>query len=186
MQSATISVQQKQGRLKLLALLLVFALPVIAAHLILNLGWYHSGVTNKGELIEPRFTFADAGLVNPVPQSWQLVFVVPEICDETCQQRWYLLKQSYIALGAYSERVTVSLYISNTSDMTWLTQNAQTYPVLLLPEQPLPISDQDYVLIDPLGQWVMRYPEVGDSGLVAQNKGLIADVRKILKLSRVG
>ncbi|GEA51695.1 hypothetical protein VIN01S_24990 [Vibrio inusitatus NBRC 102082] len=186
MHSQAISPLQKQGRLKLLALILIFALPVIAAHLILNQGWYQSGVTNKGELIEPRFTFESAGLVSPVTEAWQLAFIVPDKCDQTCEQRWHLLNQSYIALGAYSERVVVTLYVSETADKSWLAKNESNYPILRLNSQPVPIESEDYLLVDPLGQWVMRYPQAEASALVVQNKGLIADVRKILKLSRVG
>ncbi|MEZ9512940.1 hypothetical protein AB4177_17485 [Vibrio breoganii] len=186
MQSQAIYPQQKQGRLKLLALILIFALPVVAAHLILNQGWYQSGVTNKGVLIEPRFTFESAGLVSPVSDTWQLAFIVPDKCDQVCEQRWHLLNQSYIALGAYSERVVVTLYVSETADTSWLAKNQSNYPILQLNSQPLPVESQDYLLVDPLGQWVMRYPQAEMNTLVAQNKGLIADIRKILKLSRVG
>ncbi|CAM3092092.1 hypothetical protein [Vibrio rarus] len=185
-QGQTIYQQQKQGRLKLLALLFIFAVPVIAAHLILNQGWYQSGVTNKGILIEPRFTFTDAGLVNPVSERWQLAFIVPEQCDALCEQRWHLLNQSYIALGAYSERVVITLLVSEISDSAWLAKNRQDQPILMFDQSSVPVKAQDYLLVDPLGQWVMRYPEVNDVNLVSQNKGLIADVRKILKLSRVG
>ncbi|CAM3962408.1 hypothetical protein [Vibrio neonatus] len=178
--------RQKQGRAKLLALILIFAVPVIAAHLILHQGWYQSGVTNKGVLIEPRFTFESANLVNPVSERWQLVFIVPDTCDDACNQRWHLLNQSYIALGAYSERVVVSLYTTSTSDQTWLAQNRQERPTLLIDQKNAPVHAQDYVLIDPLGQWVMRYSNIGADQQVSQNKGLISDVRKILKLSRVG
>lgn len=176
-------ISQNRGRLRLLALLLIFALPVIAAHLILNQGWYQAGVTNKGVLIEPRFTFQDANQQNPRQGEWQLAFVVPEVCGADCQQRWHMLNQSHIALGAYSERVEVMLYVSDVSDQEWLeAQEADIHQVTL---DQVPIAEQDYVLIDPLGQWVMRYSsEVPD--LVGQNKGLISDVRKILKLSRVG
>ncbi|OBT16962.1 hypothetical protein A9264_09535 [Vibrio sp. UCD-FRSSP16_10] len=178
--------QQKQGRLKLLALLFIFAIPVIAAHLILNQGWYQSGVTNKGVLIEPRFTFESAGLVNSITESWQLAFIVPERCDASCEQRWHLLNQSYIALGAYSDRVVITLLVSDTSDSVWLAKNRQQQPTLMFDKQSVPVKSQDYLLIDPLGQWVMRYPNTNIDDLVSQNKGLISDVRKILKLSRVG
>ena len=48
-------------------------------------------------------------------------------------------------------------------------------------------AGQDFVLIDPLGQWVMRYPTVtSQDELSDELKGLLADLRKLLKLSRVG
>ena len=43
---------QKNGKKTLLLLLLAFAVPVIAAKLILSFGLYNGGATNKGELLE--------------------------------------------------------------------------------------------------------------------------------------
>ncbi|GAM72172.1 hypotehtical protein [Vibrio sp. JCM 19236] len=186
MQASLAKERQRNGRIKLLALLALFVIPVIAAKVILYMNWYEGGATNKGTLIEPRFTFEQAGLSNPIPESWQLVFIVPEVCDSVCEERWYLLNQSKIALGAYSERVEVALYVSTSSDAKWVEALEIEHKVLVLPEQELPIADQDYLLVDPLGQWVIRYPEVDSEQAVSQSKGLISDVRKILKLSRVG
>lgn len=178
--------KQRSGRRKLLALLALFVIPVVAAKLILYMNWYEGGATNKGTLIEPRFTFEQVGLSNPLPESWQLVFIVLESCDAVCEERWYLLNQSRIALGAYAERVEIAIYVSSSSDAGWVEAKGEQHKVLLLPEQALPIADQDYLLVDPLGQWVIRYPEVDSEQAVSQSKGLISDVRKILKLSRVG
>lgn len=186
MQASLAEERKRSGRIKLLALIALFVIPVIAAKVILYMNWYEGGATNKGTLIEPRFTFEQVGLSNPIPESWQLVFIVPEVCDAVCEERWHLLNQSHIALGAYAERVEVALYVSNTSDADWVEGLAIEHRILMLPEQELPIVDQDYLLVDPLGQWVIRYPEVESEQAVSQSKGLISDVRKILKLSRVG
>ena len=49
------------------------------------------------------------------------------------------------------------------------------------------VSDFEYVIVDPLGQLVMRYPKVeSQDDLVRQSKDVLADLRKLLKLSRVG
>jgi hypothetical protein len=49
------------------------------------------------------------------------------------------------------------------------------------------VGQFEFVIVDPLGQLVMRYPKVkSETELVSQSKGLLADLRKLLKLSRVG
>ncbi|WP_261817865.1 hypothetical protein [Vibrio gallicus] len=183
---ASLNQQQRSGRYKLVALLALFVIPVIAAKLILYMHWYEAGATNKGNLIEPRVTFKQLGIVNPIPDSWQLVFIVPSSCDAVCKERWYLLNQSRVALGAYAERVQIALYASDSSDLEWVNSLADKQHLLMLPARELPVVEQDYLLVDPLGQWVIRYPEVQVEKAVSQSKGLISDVRKILKLSRVG
>ncbi|ENV6056109.1 cytochrome oxidase biogenesis cluster protein, partial [Vibrio parahaemolyticus] len=48
--------QVTKGRFVLIALICLFALPAIVAKLILAQGWYETGVTNRGKLIEPYTT----------------------------------------------------------------------------------------------------------------------------------
>ena len=49
------------------------------------------------------------------------------------------------------------------------------------------ISDFELVIVDPLGQLVMRCSMVEREGdLVNQSKDILTDLRKLLKLSRVG
>ncbi|MDG2932729.1 cytochrome oxidase biogenesis cluster protein, partial [Vibrio parahaemolyticus] len=42
------------------------------------------------------------------------------------------------------------------------------------------------LIVDPLGQLVMSYSPKPNEDLVLLNKGMLADLRKLLKLSRVG
>ncbi len=91
-----------RGRLILISLVLLFALPVIAAKVILSNNWYQSGVTNNGQLFDPVVSYKSLGLKNPLQsQSWQLGFVVPPKCDRFCSQQLHLLGQSHTALGKY-------------------------------------------------------------------------------------
>lgn len=51
--------RRSRGRLVLVGLILIFALPAIIAKTVLEQNWYTSGVTNTGELVEPRVTLQD-------------------------------------------------------------------------------------------------------------------------------
>lgn len=180
----------RSGKKVLLIMLLIFALPVIAAKLILSMNWYQPGVTNHGVLIDSQLHYQDLGLTNPAQHTWQIAYLLPQNCRDICQQQLHLLKQGHIALGKDQPRVMPVVIASNKKDLTALKDSG----FVLLAAQNLwqqsevqSFSVQDFVLIDPLGQWVMRYPTVTiQDDLPGELKGLLADLRKLLKLSRVG
>ncbi|EGA72129.1 hypothetical protein VISI1226_04974 [Vibrio sinaloensis DSM 21326] len=175
-----------RGRIIFVALVLAFALPAIVAKTVLVNDWYQSGVTNRGVLIEPAVTFESLGLTNPHQgEQWQLAYVVPKECNEFCQQQIHLLGQSHLALGKYQNRVSPVLITTNVNSPV---MERAGFPVLSVDEQfHNVVHDFEYVIVDPLGQLVMRYPKVASAELlVGQSKDVLADLRKLLKLSRVG
>ncbi|ODS05072.1 hypothetical protein [Vibrio scophthalmi] len=176
-----------RGRIMLLALIFVFALPALLAKLILQQQWYTAGVTNKGTLIEPSTSYASLGVENPyVGQRWQLAYVMPEVCDSLCLEQLYLLKQSHTALGKYQQRVEPVVLVRERSDQQAL-QDIGFSTLTINSAFGQVVGGFEYVIVDPRGQLVMRYPKVdSQDNLVAQSKGLLADLRKLLKLSRVG
>ncbi len=176
-----------RSRFKLVALILVFALPAILAKVVLSQHWYNSGVTNKGDLITPTQHLQSFGLDNPYQNSqWQLGYVLPEQCDVLCQSQLHYLQQSHIALGKYQQRVMPVVLVDQQSDRSALKD--MDFAILEVNDAfTQVVQDHEYVIVDPLGQLVMRYPQVqSQDQLVQQSKGLLADLRKLLKLSRVG
>lgn len=176
-----------RGRLILVSLVLLFALPVIVAKVILSNNWYQSGVTNNGQLFDPVVSYKSLGLNNPLQsQSWQLGFVVPAKCDRFCSQQLYLLGQSHTALGKYQARVTPVVYFTADSDASV----KKDYPYRIIDVSNSfteEVHESEFLIVDPLGQLVMRYPKVDTANkLVTQSKGLLSDLKKLLKLSRVG
>ncbi|GMQ48228.1 hypothetical protein [Vibrio sp. 10N] len=175
----------RRGRLTLLALIIFFALPFIIAKAILSNHWYESGVTNHGTLIEPRVTFDSLGLVNPLQtQSWQLGFMLPAECDEACINRLYIMGQTYLALGKYKERVTPVVYVPAGQSLPELPGSLSV--ITINPEFAAVVPSQGYLIADTLGQLVMFFPPTSEDNQVAHSKGLLSDLRKLLKLSRVG
>lgn len=177
---------KNKGRLILIGIGLFFALPALVAQAVLSNHWYQSGATNKGQLIEPRVTMSSLGVFNPLEQvSWQMGYVVPAHCAAECQQQIYLLAQSHTALGKEQGRVTPVLLVSDQSDMTALGGSVlKQIPVNTLFMQH--VEGGDVVIVDPLGQLVMRFAEPEASQQIAQSRNVLADLRKLLKLSRVG
>ncbi|MGL5358807.1 MAG: hypothetical protein ACRDBI_03685 [Shewanella sp.] len=165
-------------------LLLSFITPVLIAKAVLSLNWYHGGVTNHGELIQPPTSYLSLGL-NIQPHQWQLLYLLPANCEAACRERLYILRQSHRALGPDQPRVAPIILLSPESDIRALEGvNLRTQP---LPPSLKPWLDkQQLLIVDPLGSLVLRYPQVdGAQAHLAQGKGMVADLRKLLKLSRV-
>ncbi|MGF1773659.1 hypothetical protein L4C42_15220 [Vibrio wakamikoensis] len=175
----------RRGRLTLLALIVFFALPFIIAKAILSNHWYQSGVTNHGALVEPRVTFESLDLVNPLQtKSWQLGFMLPADCNDACINRLYIMGQTYLALGKYKERVTPVVYVLPDQVLPELPESLSVVTVNAAFVDVVP--EQGYLITDTLGQLVMYFSPTSEDKQVAHSKGLLSDLRKLLKLSRVG
>ncbi|SDH98512.1 hypothetical protein SAMN04488136_14130 [Vibrio xiamenensis] len=176
-----------KGRLILIGLVLLFAVPVFVAKAILVNQWYQPGVTNRGILIEPRVTYQTLGMTNPfASKQWQLGYVLPAECGAICQQQMHLLQQSHVALGKYQDNVAPVVFVTPDSDLAQLYDRKVT--AIEVSAQFLELVEaSEYLIVDPLGQLVMRYQKLSQpEELVEQSQGLLADLRKMLKLSRLG
>ncbi|EJO9871393.1 hypothetical protein RFS42_004608 [Vibrio vulnificus] len=173
---------QNRGRFILLLLVFTFALPAIVAKVVLEQHWYQSGVSNKGELIEPYTTLQSLGQENPFQgKGWQLAYLLPTSCEALCQQQLHLLGQNHLALGKYQERVEAVVWAFSPT-----TTNLNYEQVVITKQIESVLKPGDMVIVDPLGQLVMRYPANATKSLIEQNKEILSDLRKLLKLSRVG
>ncbi len=178
--------QKKSGARPLILLFVVFILPVAAAKLVLSMDLYQGGATNKGELLTSNTSYTSLEMDNPKPKEWQLLYLLPAQCTQQCQDHLYILQQSHIALGREKDRVNTLILLSEKSDVAALeeyqfeTANANGAMANML-------MNQQMIIVDPLGNLVMRYPAVsGLDAQILQGKSLISDLRKMLKLSRVG
>ncbi|MBT1445196.1 hypothetical protein KJI95_11755 [Shewanella sp. JM162201] len=170
----------------LLLLLAAFIVPVLLAKLVLSQHWYREGATNQGTLFAEATSYQSLGIANPLPQRWQILYRMPKSCHAACQERLYMLKQAHTALGAEQGRVSLMLMLSPDSDQTMLT--GTDFTTAALPNALAGLLNEDaLILTDPMGTLVMSYPGVsGREANLSQGKALLADLRKLLKLSRVG
>ena len=179
--------RRRKGRWLLVGLVIIFALPAIIAKTVLDQHWYNEGATNTGLLIEPRVTLSDLSIDFEDPnQGWLIGYVAPQNCNQLCEQQLHYIKQSYLALGKNRERVTPVIFALSYEGNNTVDQEAF---IQVISNQQLTnrLGEASIVVIDPLGQLVMVYESVAQSEeLVPQSKGLIHDLRKLLKLSRVG
>ncbi|ABV89314.1 hypothetical protein [Shewanella pealeana] len=176
---------KKNGKKTLMLLILAFALPVMAAKLVLSFNLYNGGATNKGQLLD-SVSYTNLAMANPQPQEWQLLYQLPRHCDVICEDRLYILQQSHIALGRNQDRVHTIIMVNQQSDTAALTGFDF---VTATPSKQLSqlLNQQEFIIVDPLGSLVMSYPIAEDhQAQIMQGKALVADLRKLLKLSRIG
>lgn len=177
---------KKKNTKVLLMLAAVFLIPVIAAKLVLSMNWYEGAVTNKGELLPESLSYQSLSMENPHPDKWQLVYLLPTQCDQACKQQLYLLHQTYIALGREQDRVIPLIATQPNSDLTALADYQFTTAKASDALQQA-LKKQQIIIVDPIGKLVTRYPLQSDQQqLLLQGKAMMNDLRKMLKLSRVG
>lgn len=166
----------RNGRWKMLGLLLVCAAPVIASYFT-----YYvirpEGRRNYGELIAsqpplPGMPGTDVqGRLVPLPSlkgQWLLVSVADSACNAACEKHLYLQRQLRETLGREKDRLdwvwlrTGAVALSEplraaTAAATVLHVDASTLAQWLQPAAGQRLEDHLY-LVDPHGQWMMRFP----------------------------
>ncbi|HXF08075.1 MAG TPA: SCO family protein [Candidatus Acidoferrales bacterium] len=198
---------QWRGRLLLLALASLFFGPLFLASL-----WYRHADrwplpqqrANHGELLLPIQTLAEVRLTDldgrPLTPKmlrgrWSLVYLGGPECNADCQHFLYQIRQVRTALGKETERVQ-RLYLLRAPppDSSSLRALSGLHPDLVVailssPELAEQIrrahasedwSGANLYLVDPLGNLVLRY------GADQEPKGVLTDLRRLLRLSHVG
>ncbi len=162
----------ESSKTTLLLLLVAFLVPVALAAVVLKAKWYQEGATNHGQLLN-NLSYQQLQQPNPVHQQWQIITFVPSQCAPSCQAHLQQLQQVHVALGRERPRVHPIAF----SDAPLSAPDGVT--VVVQPQlQPL-LPELAVVIVDPLGQWVLHYQ-------TDELSGLLKDLRKLLKLSRIG
>lgn len=200
--AATISTDMaqrtKNGRWKMLMVLLLCASPVIASYF----AYYvirPEGRRNFGELINPQrivpnlnATSLDGTSVNlqSLAGQWLLVSVSGGACDALCQKHLYLQRQLRESLGKEKDRLDWIWLVSDAApiapailpalkDATVLRLPAEQITAWMQPAQGQQLSDHLY-LIDPMGNWMMRFPPGLDAAAAKKAK---SDIDRVMRAS---
>jgi hypothetical protein len=186
------------GRWKMVLVLLICAAPVLASYLTYYLIRPQAS-HSFGELIAPQRPLPDlaatgldgqAGNLRSLKGQWLLISVAGGACDESCQRHLYLQRQLRESLGAEKERLDwVWLVIDDAPIADALKPALKDATVLRLPRAALgawlvPDARQDLgdhlYLVDPLGNWMMRFPAGLDIAGAAKAK---RDLDRLLRAS---
>lgn len=187
------------GRLKLLLLAALFLAPVVAAFVLyFYLPQYAPhGRVNHGTLVSPARALPPLALADaagaPAPTAllgkWTLVYLGGASCADACKARLLLTRQVRLALNQNRDRVRRAYLAPSAAAAAQAREElAAEHPdlVVLAETEPRaaaffqPTDADALYLIDPLGNWVMAY-----TGAV-EHKGLHRDLKKLLRVSRVG
>jgi hypothetical protein len=186
----------RTGRWKMLAVLLVCAAPVIASYFT-----YYvirpEGRRNYGELVDPQRPLPALAAMSPDGQrivlpalkgQWLLVSVAGGACDAVCQQHLYFQRQLRESLGREKDRLDRVWLVSDDAaipqTLSTALQDATVLRVAgleqwLQPADGQKLSDHLYV-VDPIGNWMMRFPANMDAAGAAQAK---RDLERLLRAS---
>jgi hypothetical protein len=187
-----------RGRWRMLAVLLVCAAPVLASYLT-----YYvirpDARRNFGELIEPQRPLPDLtakaldGKTVALPSlkgQWLLVSVGPGACDAPCEHQLYLQRQLRESLGKDKDRVDWVWLVADGAAVREPLRAALSHAVVLQVDAPAlaqwlapaaghQLSEHLYV-VDPLGNWMMRFPAALDLAGAARAK---RDLERLLRAS---
>lgn len=190
------------SRGKVYILVALFFSPLLLAFLLYYGfdGWRPAGSTNNGDLITPARPLPEASLQTPegaelklsaLRGKWTLVYIGAGQCDARCHEALTLMRQTRLALNddmarvqrlflatgeccdqKYLDAEQVGLMTARTSDRGFVATFARD-------AKPVEQAGRIYI-VDPLGNLMMSY----DPG--AKPKGLLEDLKKLLKLSHIG
>ena len=181
----------QSGRWKMILVMLLCASPVVASYLT-----YYvirpEGRRNFGELIEPQRPLPDSLArqtdgktthLRALKGQWLLVSIVNAgggPCDAACAHTLYLQRQLHTSLGKERDKVDRVLLLlddqalepalrAQLGDVTILNLPQAVVQSWLQPAKGQVLQDHLY-LVDPLGNWMMRFPPQIDLGAAAKVK----------------
>ena len=183
-------VTQQKNRRSFLLMLAVFALPVILAKFALEGNWLATGVTNNGALLKQELTLKQLGLdKDAFNKQWLIIYSMPNRCDVGCQKTLTAVHNTYVALGKEMPRVTpLALYQGELSAIQLEHLAQSQWQLSTMPSQAKQFLEPSKILIsDPLGNVFMSHQIPNDGDQLPQfGKQILADMKKLLKYSKVG
>jgi cytochrome oxidase Cu insertion factor (SCO1/SenC/PrrC family) len=188
-----------RNRAALVGLAALFFVPLMGAFWLYYAGgWRPAGSTNNGELITPIVTLSAAPVRDldgaPLRENWllgkwTLVYVTDTACDERCREALWTIRQTRLLLVDDVDRVQRLLLTRECCDRQFLAAEHPGLEVGQLDDETARnwaaqfprVEGVPYIyIVDPLGNLMMRF----DSRETP--KGLLEDLKKLLKLSHIG
>lgn len=183
---------QVKARRTLLAIVGVFALPLVLAWLFAMgpLDWRPAGTVNHGVLLTPPLQLRSHGVMDgagapltldAAASDWFVVVLRSTACGDPCQRWLQIAERVRIAVGRDTARVTIALLgpdgdVPNLRAQRWLLPADDTL-VEALPRATDEPLDAVLLIVDHRGHIVLTYP-ADEDGL-----GVLADLKRLLRAS---
>lgn len=205
--------QARQGgfltsRQAIVLLALIFLAPTFVALVMHNVsdgGWKPDVTTNSGALVHPArplelpadIVHGDKPLADYLQGKWTLVYLGGADCDDACKSSLYKMRQARTAQNEHMKRVQ-RLYVYEGGPLPeavtayLASEQPQLDRVQLAPAQFAKLAEFFVIddtkvrdagrvyIVDPFGNLMMYYPPDADP------RGLLKDLKKLLKYSRIG
>ena len=189
----------RSGRLKMIALMLICAAPVLASYFTYYVLRPEGGTRNFGNLVSPTVSLPDVQVqdlqgaqvaLQGLRGQWLLVTVAASACDAACEQNLYFQRQLRETLGKDKDRLDRLWLVTDEgpvrAELLPALQGAQVLRVppailqaWLQPASGQALADHLYV-IDPMGEWMMRFPAHMDLEAASRAK---RDLSRLLRAS---
>jgi cytochrome oxidase Cu insertion factor (SCO1/SenC/PrrC family) len=187
--------KSQRARRTLVLMALVAVAPFVLAWAA-YLFWKPDRYMNHGKLIAPRpLPAAPLASRDGTPfrldahrGKWVLIHADSGACAESCRRQLYYMRQVRLAQGANQERIDRVWLLTDDrqppADIAALYEGVEVVRAsgsALLAALPADRDVRDHVyLVDPLGNLMLRFPRNPDP------KGMVKDLQRLLKVSRVG
>jgi len=187
-------------------LIALCAFPYIAGTLYYqSLSWFpRAETTNHGTLVEPvrelsgiSFEMSDGSQksIEDYRRKWLMMYLLDDSCQENCQKNIYFMRQVRKAMGQDRFRISRLMILDRTAlHDAELAAFLEDYPGLEVAT--VSVDDKarlaqlleheggdiyrKIMLVDPLGNYMMRYPVELDPKL------FLKDIKRLLSVSRIG
>ena len=161
----------------LLLFILCCALPLAAAKLVLEMGWFSRGASSHGQWQQAEVFLLPA---TTEKAHWRLAVPASEGCDNKCQRALFTVQQLYVGLGRKQQQLQPVLLGS--------AQAPEQFTVFsrLQPEQSVPETLNNHILlIDQQGLVLLSYPAPAtDADMASVAKAIRQDLLKLLNYDR--
>ncbi len=197
---------RRRARLSMVLVLALFAAPLLLAWLAISVfpDWQPESKTNHGDLVQPVRPLPAFGLTTLQEKSidetflrgkWTILYLAKGACERHCVERLYTIRQIRLAQGKNIDRLQRLMLWNREGIDDEQRQTLQAhFPGQLIAlvgdDEPLlrvfaldeqaPFAAGRVYLIDPLGNLMMKYESD------AAPRGMIKDLEKLLKYSRLG
>jgi hypothetical protein len=202
-----VSAHDRRQRRLLIGVALVFFAPLaLSFYLYYGRYWHPGSRVNAGELIDPARPLPTLSLPLAAPpegsaaqtkpqfltHKWTLLYLQHGRCDDECRRHLYDTRQVRLALNRDMDRVQ-RVFIADADccdlkellaahpDLIAIRSSPADEPLLaLLPQRSGALNSRRVYVIDPLGNLMMYY------AADAKPKGMLEDMKRLLRLSSIG